>query len=319
MDYSFWGNTSFSAFILNDLINNGLMPKAVVTFSPKEFGRKKILQPNPVENIAKQHKIKIIYADNISNDVFLNESKTIKEYVGIIASFGKIIPPNVLKIFSKGLINVHPSLLPKYRGPSPIQSSILNNDQETGATIFILDDKMDHGPIIGQMSLTLNIDDDYLSLSDKLAKLGSKLIINLVPKYLNGEITIKPQEESLASYSNKFVFENCKIDWSNYSTKVYNFIRALNSEPGVFTTFIKKGKPITLKIIQAKPIINNVLYNEIYSKHNTKPTGSIVEHQKRFFVKTFDNFIEILEVHQEGKHKMTFSDFYNGNKIDHFE
>jgi methionyl-tRNA formyltransferase len=188
------------------------MPKAVVTFSPKEFGRKKILQPNPVENIAKQHKIKIIYADNISNDVFLNESKTIKEYVGIIASFGKIIPPNVLKIFSKGLINVHPSLLPKYRGPSPIQSSILNNDQETGATIFILDDKMDHGPIIGQMSLTLNIDDDYLSLSDKLAKLGSKLIINLVPKYLNGEITIKPQEESLASYSNKFVFENCKID-----------------------------------------------------------------------------------------------------------
>lgn len=319
MDYSFWGNTSFSHDILNDLINNGLKPKAVVTFSPKEFGRKKILQANPVESIAKQHKIKIIYADDMSDNIFLNEIKTIKEYVGIIASFGKIIPSNVLKTFSKGLINVHPSLLPKYRGPSPIQYSILNNDQETGTTIFILDDKMDHGPIIGQMSVALDIEDDYLSLSSKLAKIGSKLIINLIPKYLNGEIAIRPQEESLASYSNKFVFENCKIDWSNYSSKVYNFIRALSFEPGVFTTFIKKDKPITLKIIKSKPILNNVLYNEIYSKHNTKPAGAILEHQKRFFVKTFDNFIEILEVHQEGKHKMTFSDFYNGNKIDHFE
>ncbi len=319
MNYSFWGNTSFSATILQELLQNNFAPNAVVTFSPKEFGRKKIIKSNPIESIARKNKLKIIYADHLNDNNFLNELRPFSENVAVVASFGKIIPKNILKLFQKGIINVHPSLLPKYRGPSPIQASILNNETETGTTLFIIDEQMDHGPIIGQMTCTLDIEDDYLTLSSKLALVGSKLISNLLPRYLNREISIKPQEESMATYTNKFIFENCKIDWNNPVTKVYNFIRALSFEPGVFTNFTKKDKNYLLKILKTQPILNNVLYNELYSAHSTKSAGSIIQHNKRFFVKTFDSFIEILEVHPEGKNKMSFSDFYNGNQISRFE
>jgi len=198
--------------VLEDLIKNNLKPDLLITFSPKEFGRKKILKTNPIEELGKIHNIEVCYADNIADQMFYDLLKSKKIDVGIVASFGKIIPKNILKVFPFGLINVHPSLLPKHRGPTPIQSAILNNDTITGTTIFIIDELMDHGPIIGQISTQITLDDDFNTLKVKLGLLGSKLIINLLPDYFNHKIAIKPQEEDLATYTKKFKFDNCHID-----------------------------------------------------------------------------------------------------------
>jgi methionyl-tRNA formyltransferase len=198
--------------ILNELIKNNLIPSLVITFSPKEFGRKKIIKSNPVEELAKQHNIEVMYADNIAEPTFYDNLKAKRIDVGIVASFGKIIPKNVLKVFPFGLINIHPSLLPKHRGPTPIQSSLLDNNTATGTTIFIIDEFMDHGSIIGQISTQISLDDDFNTLKEKLGLLGAKLIVNLLPEYINGKISIKPQEEELATYTKKFHFGNCHID-----------------------------------------------------------------------------------------------------------
>jgi len=171
-----------------------------------------LLKSNPVEELAKENKIEVIYADNINEQSFIDNLKSKKIDVGIVASFGKIIPKNVLRVFPYGLINIHPSLLPRHRGPTPIQTAILENNVSTGTSIFIIDELMDHGPIIGQISTQVSLDDDFNTLKDKLGLLGAKLIINLLPEYLNKKIAIKPQEEELATYTKKFHFENCHID-----------------------------------------------------------------------------------------------------------
>jgi methionyl-tRNA formyltransferase len=162
--------------------------------------------------LAKQHKVEVIYADSMNDQTFYDTLKSKKIDVGIVASFGKIIPKNILKVFRFGLINIHPSLLPKHRGPTPIQNAILSNDAITGTTIFIIDELMDHGPIIGQISAPITMTDDFDSLKQKLGTLGAKLIVNLLPDYLNHKIAIKPQEEELATYTKKFYFENCHVD-----------------------------------------------------------------------------------------------------------
>lgn len=319
MNYSFWGNTDFSAIVLEELISNKFNPNIVITFSPKTFGRKKILQSNPVEILANKHKIPVIYVDKTVDINFEEQIKQLKSEIGIVASFGKIISKKILKTFQKGLINIHPSLLPKYRGPTPIQTALINNETETGVSLFIIDEYMDHGPIIGQMQSTIEIEDNFLTLSKKLAILGAKLTISILPKYLNQEITIKPQEESLATYTKKYFFENCKINWNDPTTKIYNFIRALSYEPGTYTNFYKNDQLYLLKIIDVKPILENNLYNELYKNYSATQPGSITSHQKRFFIKTYDSYLEVLEVHLEGKNKMSFNDFYNGNQITRFE
>ncbi len=315
MNFSFWGNSNFSALVLSSLIDSNLVPNLVVTFSPKEFGRKKILKSNPVEELAKQNKIEVVYADNINDQSFYDTLKSKKIDVGIVASFGKIIPKNILRVFPFGIINIHPSLLPKYRGPTPIQSAILNNETITGTTIFIIDELMDHGPIIGQISTTIAINDDFNSLKQKLGLLGAKLITNLLPDYLSHKISIKPQEEELATYTKKFHFENCHIDWGQPTASIYNFVRALSFEPGVFSYFEKNDKKIILKIIKIDWINNPDIYTILNQKYSVLSNGSIVEENKSFFVKTLDGFVEIITVQPDGKKPMPFQSFYNGNQI----
>ena len=315
MNISFWGNSNFSKLVLEDLIKNNFIPNLVITFSPKEFGRLKELKQNPVEEIAKENNIEIIYFDNFEEQELRDTLKSKKVNVGIVASFGKIIPKTILRVFPFGLINIHPSLLPKYRGSTPIQSAIIEGDITTGTTIFIIDEEMDHGPIIGQISTEISIEDTYKTLEEKLALLGSKLIINLLPNYLNKEIAIKPQEEDLATYTKKFFFKNCHLVWNQPSIKIYNFVRALNNEPGVFSYFQKDSKNILLKINKIDLVTDLNILEELNQKYSSLSWGAVIQYEKRFFIKTLDGFIEIITVQPDGKKPMPFSDFYNGNQI----
>jgi methionyl-tRNA formyltransferase len=199
----------------------------------------------------------------------------------LVASFAKILKKEIIEIPLKGTIGVHPSLLPKYRGASPIQSAILNDEKETGTTLFLIDEKVDHGPIINHKSLIINYKDNYLTLEEKLAKLSAKLAVETLPKYLAGEIQLKIQDESQATYTKKFKTEDAEVDWEKDNPRdVWLKIRALNPEPGAFTILnLKNGKQLRLKLLEA-------------------------EYQ--------DGELELKKVQPEGKKPMDYESFLNG-------
>ncbi len=199
----------------------------------------------------------------------------------IVASFAKILQKEVIEIPLKGTIGVHPSILPGYRGPSPIQSVILNDGKETGTTLFLIDEKVDHGPIIASDKLQLTIDDNYLSLEEKLAKLSAELASETLPKWLDGKITPEPQDESLATHTKKFKTEDAEVDLEKDNPKdVWLKIRALNPEPGTFTILkLKNGKNLRLKLLEA-------------------------DYQ--------DGRLELKKVQPEGKKLMDYKSFLNG-------
>ncbi len=204
--------------------------------------------------------------------------KKIKPDLVIVANFGKILPKDILAIPRYGCLNIHPSLLPKYRGPTPIQSAILNNEKETGVTIILLDDKIDHGPIISNTKYKIqNSKITYQQLHDQLANLSAELLVKTIPDWIGGKIKPMPQDESKVTYTKIFTGEDGKIDWKKPIDYIERQVRALNPEPGTYTLY--KGK--ILKILETE-IKNNKLI--------------------------------IKKVHLAGKKPMSFEDFLRGHQ-----
>ena len=238
MKIIYLGTPEFSAVILEALINSDHEIAAVITNPDAPIGPKQILTPSPVKIIAEKNKIPIIKLEEIQKDADL----------AIVAAYGKIIPKNILNIPRYGTINVHPSLLPKYRGASPIQNTILNGDKKTGVTIMKLDEEMDHGPILAQAELPIAGNDTYESLSQKLTILGEKLLIKTIPDYVSGKIKPVEQKHAEATYTKIIKKEDGKIDWSKSATEIERIIRAFYPWPAAWA--IWEGK--VLKILEAE-------------------------------------------------------------------
>lgn len=169
---------------------------AVVTQPPKPVGRNKVITPSPVSSWAEKNKIKIL-TDNTP----LRRSVFFKAEVGVVAAYGQIIPKVVLDIFPKGILNIHPSLLPKYRGASPIQAAIFYGDKKTGVTIIKMDEKVDHGPIIGQEKIVISDSDSFETLRMTAFELGSKMLVDVLSSYLRGKIKTVAQDHNKATYT----------------------------------------------------------------------------------------------------------------------
>jgi len=182
------------------------------------------------------------------------ELETIAPDLGIIACFGKIIPENILKIPKHGFLNIHPSLLPRWRGPSPVRSALLAGDKETGVTIHITTPKVDTGDIISQKEFLISPDDNYVTLEEKLFKEGANMLPDAIQNWLKGDIKPQKQDESKATYSKKARTEDGLIDWSKTPTEIVNQIRAFSPDPGVYTLI--NGK--RLKIKKAEIIENKL-------------------------------------------------------------
>ncbi len=238
--YTFLGTPEFAAIILEKLIEANLKPEAVVCNPDKPVGRKQIITPPAVKVLAQKHGLAIYQPKDKSE--LLEILKKLQPDLAVVAAYGMIFPKEILEIPKYGLINVHPSLLPKYRGPTPIQTAILNGDEKTGASLFLIDEKMDHGPILAQRELEL-LNTNYLLLSTRLAELGADLLIETLPKYINGEITPLPQDESQATYTKKFSTQDAYVDLEkDNQIEIERKIRALNPEPGAWTIW-QGGKP----------------------------------------------------------------------------
>jgi methionyl-tRNA formyltransferase len=247
MSYVFLGTSEFSKIVLENLINAGFPPNCLVCNPDRPVGRKKIIVPPPVKRliIDRNLSIKIFQPENkkglieISDDIFSDVD------FGIIAAYTMIIPDEVIKKAKAGIIGVHPSLLPKYRGPSPIQCSILNGEKNTGVTLYFIDELVDHGPILAQGGFD-SVGKSYLELEYSLAELGAKLLIDLMPKLEKGDFKKTPQDESIATYTNKISTDDGYVDSDDLEIAksgngpekaevILRKVLALNPEPGVYT------------------------------------------------------------------------------------
>lgn len=215
---------------------------AVVTQAPKPSGRKQTTAYSPIDKWAHEHKVPTHYS---SRELSIDK---IEADMGILASYGEIIPKEVINLFPKGILVVHPSLLPKYRGASPIPEAIKNGDTTTGVTIFKMDEKVDHGPIVSQFKEDILPTDTFETLRQKLFSRSAEVLAELVEPYLKGKIVPRAQDEAEATYTKMLTKEDGKVDLkTDDSSEIERKLRAFTPWPGVWT--LVEGK--RLKILAA--------------------------------------------------------------------
>lgn len=267
LNFAFFGTDEFAVTVLEQLKNKNLLPSLIITTPDKPKGRKLVLTPPPVKIWAEKNNIKFLQPDKLNNPDFLQELTAKSSQLFIVASYGKIIPKTVLDLPKFGTLNIHPSLLPKYRGPTPIQTAILNSDKdpETGVSVMLVDEEVDHGPILLQHKLQHESGANYVVMRDKLAKLGADLLAEVMPKFIAGEIKAQTQDHSLATFTKKIEKPDgeIKLDGKNSELNFRKFL-AYTPWPGIYF-FDEKNKRI--KITDA------VLENNIFVIKKVVPEG----------------------------------------------
>ena len=244
----FFGTPDFAIPALKSLLNFGYNIVAVVTQPERPAGRAMVITPSPVKKFALEKQIPVLEPHNLKKDEDAFENfKHLNPNLCIVAAYGKIIPKRYLDIPKYGFLNIHPSLLPKYRGPSPVQTAILNGDAETGASIMLVDEEIDHGPLLAKREFLISNFQfsNHDEMAKKLFELGAELLIETLPKYISEEIKPEPQDHGQATFTKMFSREDGRINWSDSPDKIYNQIRALNPEPGTWSVW--KDKMVNIK------------------------------------------------------------------------
>ncbi|OGY95019.1 MAG: methionyl-tRNA formyltransferase [Candidatus Komeilibacteria bacterium RIFOXYC2_FULL_45_12] len=302
----FFGTPEFAVPSLKLLSERGFNLVQVVTQPDKPAGRQLALRPPPVKAAAKQLGLKVSQSLNLER---LQEAKA---DLGVAVAYGRLIPQRILDLFPLGCLNVHPSFLPKYRGPSPMQSAILNGDEFTGVSLIKLDQKMDHGPIVAQSQrLPIKDSDTAISLHDLLAQSGADLLCRILPDYLSGQIQPLAQAESLATFTKILKRADGQINWCQTALAIERQIRAYFPWPGSFTYFTghkadgsknRLGQKLKVKLLSVSLAAGEV-------------SGKVGEFQKingRLLVKCGQDSLLINELQPEGKRAMLAREFING-------
>lgn len=291
----FMGTPDFSVPVLEKLIENTNVV-LVVTKKDAYVGRKKVLTESPVAICAHEHNIEVYKPNKLKEDYEYILNK--KPDIIITCAYGSIVPKVVLDYPSYGCINVHASLLPKYRGASPIVASILNGEKETGITIMYMDEGIDTGNIIMSRSIEIEDNDNSLSLSNKLSLLGANILIDTLPKIFEGENFDIPQDNEEATYVGMLKREDEHIDFNNTVENIKNQVRAFSPEPYAF-----------INIDDTEYKISEV---EI-KKCDVSKIGIIVEVNKDSFgITAKDGIVYIKRIKPSGKKEMSVKDFFNG-------
>ena len=273
MKYIFFGTPRFAVTVLQNLIAADFPPVAIVCAPDKPVGRRQILTPPPVKQFILDNgsDIDILQPETLKNNGALVEK--LNSYgadVFVLAAYGKIVPKEIFSIPPHGTVVVHPSLLPKYRGATPIQSAIIAGEKKTGTTLFIMDEEVDHGPIIAQKDTDMD-EKNYLQLGDGLANISADLLIHALPNYLPGIIIPKPQDHSAATLTKKFSAEDGFVDLKNEDAlSVIRKIRALNPEPGIWIRWNDKR----VKLLDAE-LENGKLHLKKIQVEGKMPTDTI--------------------------------------------
>lgn len=247
----FFGTPLLAVWVLEELEKGGILPSLVVTAPDKPAGRKLLLTPSPVKVWAAKRGFCILEPEKLDSN-FISALKTEIYDLFIVAAYGKLIPKEMLGIPKHGVLNVHPSLLPKFRGASPIISAILSGEKETGTSIMLLDEQMDHGPIVAQESLDISDIPKASELGERLARLGGGMLVDLIPKWVTGNLKAREQDHAEASHCGKIIKEDGLINLADDPEKNYRKIRAFDEWPRACFFSERKGKKIRVVIKDAR-------------------------------------------------------------------
>lgn len=270
---------------------------AVVTQPDRPAGRGLKLTPPPVKRAAQKLGLEVFQPRSINRPEALGYLRGLSPDLMVVAAFGQLLKREVLGLPRRGCINIHASLLPKYRGAAPIQWAIIRGERWTGVTTFLIDEGMDTGPILLQRAVRIGEDETAGELEARLARLGAELILETVEGYLGGGIRPKPQPEK-GTLAPKIREEDARIPWGEPARAIHNLVRGLNPAPGAYTTF--RGRRV--KVYRTRPLPEPV----------PGSPGEIIPHRKRLLVATGEGTLEILSLKPEGKREISGVDFLNG-------
>lgn len=301
----FYGTPLFALNFLEFLFLNNIKICFVVSQPPKSSGRGNKIKFSPVHRWAIDNNIKVFTPKNTNSSEFIKKIKFENVDFNIVVAYGKILKKEIIDLPRFLTINVHASLLPRWRGAAPIHRAILSNDKHTGVTIMKVDEKLDSGPIILSKKIEIKENDNFESIHDKIIISGKTLLKQAILNLINDETVLSCQNDKFATYAKKIEKIEQKIIWEKKAFDINLQIRAFSPIPGAWTNI--KNKNERIKILKAKVIKKPTIYNE--RKFNI---GDINEH---FEVKCGEDFLKIDLLQKEGKTPTTSKDFLNGNSI----
>jgi len=295
------GTPEFAIPSLERLIFNGYEVAAVYTQPDREAGRGRSLVASPVKQAAIGLGLPVVQPVKLKDAETVAQLAVFQPEVIVVAAFGQILPQSVLDIPKYRCINIHPSLLPKFRGASPVAAAILAGDEFAGVSIMLMDAGMDTGPVLAQAQVAISPRDTTGSLADKLSLTAAHLLLEVLPRWVGGELTPRPQEGAEASYTDMLTKPEGEIDWRLPAVALWRRVRAFQPWPGCYTEW--RGKQ--LKIIEAAPL----------SAEKSLKEGQVValnQEGAAFGVNTGDGILGVLKVQLEGKRVMSAAEFLRG-------
>lgn len=301
----FFGTPEFAIPTLDALEEAGRTPRLIVSQPPRPAGRGQEEQQPPVAQWAEEHGIELLQPESVKDEEFLDKLRELEPDMAIVVAFGQIFPKELLELPKQGCINVHASLLPKYRGASPIQSALINGERKTGVTIMRMEEELDTGNILHQEDTKIRSWESAGELSERLADLGADLMVEMLDMLESGEYKVRKQREESASYSTLIEKSDGRVNWALESEEIYNRLRAYTPWPGMKAHF--RGRPV--KLVWGVPMT--------WENAPIGVTGTVLGlRQGRIAVLCGNNTIfGIDELQRPGKKKLRASDFANGERV----
>lgn len=300
----FMGSPEFAVLPLEHLVRSHGRVVAVYTQPDRPVGRGRALGPPAVKRAAAALGLPVVQPASLKEPETVAELRAFQPDVIVVAAFGQILPESVLAIPRHGCLNIHPSLLPRFRGASPVAAAILAGDEFTGVSIMLLDEGLDTGPLLARAQVPISGRDTTDTLTAKLSRIGAQLLLEVLPRWLGGELSPQPQEEALASYCRPIAKEAGEIDWKLAAASLWRQIRAYSPWPGSFSRW--QGR--RLKIIEAVP-----LPGEVEGR-----VGQVValsgEGEAAFGVVTGEGVLGILKLQLAGKRMVGAAEFLQGQR-----
>jgi methionyl-tRNA formyltransferase len=296
----FMGTPAFAETVLSALIGRYEIA-AVITQPDAEAGRGRIPCPPPVKMRALENRLTVLQPARVRHPEVVEQIRSLNPSAIVVTAFGQILPPSILSLPPHGCVNVHGSLLPRHRGAAPIAAAILAGDRETGITIMLMDAGMDTGPILSQASLEIAPDDTTATLSERMASLGSRLLLDTLPAWLSGQITPRKQDDSLATCTKMLKRENGLIDWALPAEMIERQVRAFHPWPGAFSHWGERQ----LRILRAHPAS---------AEPSDLPPGTVVSAATKLAVVTGQGLLVLDMVQLAGRRPLPIEEFARGQR-----
>jgi len=293
----FMGTPEFSVPTLKALIKNKFNIISVYTQPPAKSHRGQKINFSPVQQFSEKNNLPVRSPENLNNDEEYNFIKNLSADLVVVVAYGKLIPTSILKTTKLGFVNIHASLLPRWRGAAPIQRAIMNGDKKIGVSIMKIEEKLDSGPVLASKEILLDENAIYGEMQKKLSLVGSDLLIESLKNIENGKAKFIDQDHSIATYAKKVIKQETKINWKQESSRVLRHIHGLSPNPGAWFEY----KSERFKILRAK-----------LSLKNGNP-GCVLD--ENLTIGCESNSIQILELQRQGKKKQSSKEFLLGNKI----